>query len=78
MKTTKPYIFEVRGRGHFPLDMLRYDECTPLREGDSLQMNESFFSRSSRDITLTSSKKYGPTKGRWNSFGWNVLPRIPQ
>ena len=31
-------IFEVQGRGEFPLDMLRYDLCWPATEGDAIPL----------------------------------------
>ncbi len=57
----------VTGRGKFPFDMLRYDNCVAvqptLMEG--------------RDERVIKLRRFSPegtpaTAARWNSFGWNV------
>jgi len=66
--------FLVRGTGHFPYDMLRYDGCWPSTSDDVLEM--TYESRESRVVKLTRytrTKKEMPTTGRWTSFGWNVV-----
>lgn len=79
MKTTE-HTFTVRGRVPFPIDMLRYDACWPVTAADAQAIEDSInrVSRTGYDVTLTTNSKYGPTKARWNSFMWNVLPRHPQ
>lgn len=59
-------VFEVTGRGAFPLDMLRYDEAFPTDVGDGLILNER------RTVRLATDRISGPTVGRWESFGWTV------
>ncbi len=66
--------FVVEGRGVFPLDMLRYDECYPVN-GDDAALLDSFV-QERRKIMLRSlsQMQYGkPTVERWRSFGWSVV-----
>lgn len=58
--------FYVRGRGHFPLDMLRYDECWPATGEDAAKMDE----KDLRTIQLATITR--PTKARWSSFPWTA------
>jgi hypothetical protein len=44
MKTYR-HVVIVSGRFVFPIDMLRYDDCRPLSETDSLQIARSMDSR---------------------------------
>lgn len=61
--------FTVVGRGEFPYDMLRYDQCWPESES---QTHFMMASRSgSRHVTLTGLRE--PTDGRWLSFGWRIV-----
>ena len=69
------YVFNVHGRNHFPIDMLRYDRATPHRESDSKQITPATGCHSGGtiagyDIELQSNHE--PTLGRWRSFGWEV------
>ena len=74
--------FKVTGRGHFPLDMLRYDVCHPQRQDDVSLLDEShrdpkFFT----EVWTIELARYGLTKEdagrvtteRWRSFGWSVV-----
>jgi hypothetical protein len=66
--------FEVRGRGQFPFDMLRYDSCWPKHESDSAEIERNV--RRGTDeytVRLMSVGLNSPTIGRWNSFGWKVV-----
>jgi hypothetical protein len=72
--------FEVEGSGNFPLDMLRYDSCYPVREGrDTANLCAREFSRDRlppRTIRLRRfvfNSQQMPTTGRWESFGWKVV-----
>lgn len=71
---TKLVEFTVLGRGEFPLDMLRYDQCWPKRESvDVIAIGRTFDRRHARDahdITLVGLRQ--PTAARWKSFGWEV------
>lgn len=62
-------VFEVRGSGSFPTDMLRYDECFPSSERESAIIDAS----GKRVVTLCTDNKHAPTAGRWKIFGWNVV-----
>jgi len=66
-------VFDVRGTGTFPLDMLRYDSCVPHTQDDVCQMSLT----RARVLTLHSYHKYKktsvPTSARWHSFGWEVV-----
>jgi len=64
--------FKVTGRGEFPLDMLRYDECWPSTTLDAMSI-ETPANRGKRTVTLESNRYMAPTEGRWLSFGWRVL-----
>jgi hypothetical protein len=58
---------EVSGRGQFPVDMLRYDQCVVIQPGstDGLEM---------RKVRLWRFSPQGKpaTASRWSSFGWTV------
>ena len=63
--------FTVSGKGHFPLDMLRYDACHPARSEDVSLIGDG----PTRTINLrkhTSTKEPNITRARWESFGWSV------
>lgn len=70
--------FTVEGPGPFPIDMLRYDQCWPKREGeDSKGIEDSFPARRIRGVltrvTLVTDAPNAPTVGRWESFGFKVV-----
>jgi hypothetical protein len=67
----KTTFFKVRGRGTFPIDMLRYDECYPV-DPQSVENIEVPQKRVTREVHLATNKRFGPTEGRWQSFNWNV------
>ena len=67
--------FVVEGRGHFPIDMLRYDACWPRTQEDVTALND-YWSEKPRRVVLSSAHKlkgYRPTSTRWSSFGWTVV-----
>jgi len=68
--------FVVEGTGDFPIDMLRYDTCSPETEADSAFVTSSFVTpnekRTIRLKRLIANKQLKPTEGRWKSFGWKV------
>jgi len=73
--------FEVEGSGDFPMDMLRYDFCSPRREGDDTgNLYAPMYSRERLPVRriqlkrLVTHKDKMPTSGRWASFGWRVIP----
>jgi hypothetical protein len=75
MAKVTEHRFTVSGRGQFPIDMLRYDGCTPRTETDSGFITTSFFLRgrmaNPQSIALVGPRE--PTNGRWESFGWRVV-----
>ena len=57
-------FFVVQGRGHFPDDMLRYDQCEVVY-GD-------IDAKERRRIVLKT--EHGNiTEARWQSFGWTMV-----
>lgn len=74
---SKRYRITVSGKGNFPLDMLRYDECWPRDALDAARIapelpvtaHEEFRLWADPRIIVLYSNKY-PTEQRWLSFGW--------
>lgn len=71
------HVIKVSGSLPFPIDMLRYDRCTPNTEADSGHISTSM-DADSGSVTVelmkvNSQVKWQPTEGRWLSFGWKVL-----
>lgn len=69
----------VMGNGEFPIDMLRYDACSPAKESDSGLIAESFRNYGKWTIfvkkTLLERRKKDSkifTVGRWESFGCKI------
>jgi hypothetical protein len=73
-----PVRFKVTGHYPFPIDMLRYDRCTPDCEVDSYKIISvsDAIARREGPVTITlrshSESPGVPTIGRWRSFGWDV------
>jgi hypothetical protein len=67
------YTYRVRGRGDFPLDMLRYDECRGCGQADrrAIEQCADVAKLPERTITLIGARR--PTIERWQSFGWAVV-----
>jgi hypothetical protein len=75
--------FTVRGRGEFPLDMLRYESCWPYSGEDVAHIEPSYATAQNREelamrevrLCKYASSKRGPfvTIGRWDSFNWQVI-----
>jgi hypothetical protein len=67
--------FVVEGRGTFPYDMLRYDQCFPDTESDSAAL----YSKGTRRVHLIqyrATRSPSIEEGRWSSFGWKVSTAI--
>lgn len=67
------HTFTVEGTGHFPLDMLRRDQCYPRSESDS---NRAAQPRILCRVVLErqqADRWWQPTVGRWESFGWKLV-----
>jgi hypothetical protein len=65
----------VVGVGPFPIDMLRYDRAYPSGSDSANAISASLgrYSRTgAQRITLRSPQPL--TTGRWESFGWKVVP----
>lgn len=73
MARAKIHRITVSGRGEFPMDMLRYDECYPYSVEDISLMTER---TCLREITLVCHRPCGSTYARWDSFGWEVIAQI--
>jgi hypothetical protein len=68
--------FTVKGHGHFPVDMLRYDGCYPRTTEDAINLVHPHSPDSNIEVTLISVNKlrgWLPTEARWQSFGWSVV-----
>ena len=64
----------VTARYTFPLDMLRYDRCTPLSQSDvgELELALAGSGRILDVVTFTSDRCAPWTIDRWKSFGCTV------
>lgn len=68
-------LAKVSGRGEFPMDMLRYDSCSPATEIDGCLISQTFKKYGTWDIYVKSSnKKQKWTVDRWTSFGVRFEP----
>jgi len=77
-----PTTFTVTGRGKFPIDMLRYNACTPRTSQDSAAIEASIVepyyeagrnNPQLRSIQLVIAPGYpDPTAERWRSYRWEV------
>lgn len=68
------WVYEVTGRGDFPIDMLRYDRAFPATEEDSYKIKYTFGTPSKNEPTIKlKSNLRGPTTARWASFGWYAV-----
>lgn len=71
--------FVVEGSGSFPVDMLRYDACTPAHSDDAISMVKHFRDYDYNEVRRvklmmrSSFAKTQPTAARWESFGWRVV-----
>lgn len=72
---SKSYIeFTVVGKGKFPLDMLSFDKAVPLDTASCNSIENSFKKpHRTRTVQLWTEKRFGPTKARWESFGWRII-----
>lgn len=64
----------AKGRGTFPIDMLRYDRCSPRTGQDSTKITHSVrYGGNSGpwEIELVTERR-SVTVDRWASFGWQV------
>ena len=64
-------VYTVSGRGHFPEDMLRYDQAEFFDEDSKAAGTVE--TRCLREVTV---RAKGCTPERWRSFGWSVHPDV--
>ena len=84
--------FQVRGKGIFPIDMLRHQQCYPANTEAAAAMEDHFYdehnphiTRGLRTVLLETCKdsSYWTPEGyqvvgddRWASFGWTILEDV--
>lgn len=69
--------FRVAGHFQFPLDMLRYDSCWPASQEDVCKLSrkaEGILDLGVELLHADRTRAWKPTDGRWQSFGWRVVP----
>jgi hypothetical protein len=73
---SKKVCYSVSGRGDFPVDMLRYDNAIPTKESDASKIAPSRWHgiEAFDERTVELKSEFYPTEGRWNSFGWKIVP----
>lgn len=79
--------FEVQSNSRFsvfPLDMMRYDRCTPRTQSDvnDIVISENLaLELEPKPITMVhyshGFRRWQPTVDRWKSFGWEVVKVHP-
>jgi hypothetical protein len=74
--------FRVKGAGHFPIDMLRYDAAHPRTSDDAASVAATPADwPGAREIELirreATKRNCKPTAARWASFGWRVVETRP-
>jgi hypothetical protein len=76
--------FTVEGRGDFPLDMLRFDECWPA-DGDSAinlikkdKEDRAPGETTFRQVHLRTGQSRNIHPKRWDSFNWKVVKAISE
>mgnify|MGYP001613391845 CR=1 FL=1 len=68
----------VQGKGPFPIDMLRYDDCTPATEVNARHIQRSYEREAWKEATQIELHRFSfdgrkATTARWASFGWKVI-----
>lgn len=58
---------QVRGRGQFPIDMLRYDACWPYDQASANQIVESYNHPEKWTVIVETNRPHF-TPDRWSSF----------
>ena len=64
----------IIGSGPFPIDMLRYDCCSPATEEDSYIIQRSMGEWEKWEVCVKSDLKRDWTAGRWQSFSCSIFP----
>lgn len=71
----EPFYFVVMGKGFFPSDMLRYDQAwavTGVNVGGERAYDMVSDAQEWRCVVVAS-WRHELSKGRWNSFGWEIV-----
>lgn len=80
--TNKIIYAKVTGRGEFPIDMLRYDLCSPATEEDSNLIRRTINNHDHNNWAIfikrpllerRAKKDVIFTVGRWQSFGCKIV-----
>lgn len=67
----KLFDFYVRGRGDFPFDMLRHDQCWPVSGEDAAKLSPNMTAANFLELrTVHLRSIQAPTTLRWSSFMW--------
>lgn len=79
-KVMSDIIYAVRGRGKFPVDMLRYDRSCPWSETDSNIILKGIRgdTQDEYEVALYRSnapKGWKPCVARWTSWGWTLITK---
>jgi hypothetical protein len=65
--------FTVTGRGPFPFDMLRTDECWPADGVTASMLATAGTDRHPRMMKFRTQRSINVHPKRWDSFGWKVV-----
>lgn len=65
--------FIVQGRGEFPFDMLRKDECYPADGVTVSMLASAAHDRHLRSMKFRTARSINIHAERWESFGWRVV-----
>lgn len=75
-RTADVHVAAVIGRGRFPLDMLRHDQCVPVNFTLDDAMRPKIIVGLSDELLIArcmeSRRVDAFTKPRWESFGWQL------
>lgn len=69
-------IAVIRGRGQFPIDMLRFDMCYPFRPEDSQGIIDTFATPHAWAIVVETRNPRGFELARWDSFSCKCEVRV--
>jgi len=70
------HLAEIDGRGHFPLDMLRHDQCVPVNFTITEDCRAKLIEGLGNKLVVARCKQTRAldafTVDRWQSFCWNI------
>ncbi len=78
LKTHVQTNITVEGEGPFPIDMLRYDNCTPATEVDARKISRSlgldaWEKPMQVNLYRFSIEGQRATAARWEGFAWTIV-----